>query len=105
MNREASMFWSFSRSQILGQEQLIDIEEICSTHFAFAALRADGQVVSWGYDHYGGLCDVADELHDVQQIVESYGAFHALRADGWVISWGSADSCGSVRCQTGAVGC
>jgi len=99
------MFWSFSRSQILGQEQLIDIEEICSTHFASAALRADGQVVSWGYDHYGGLCDVADELHDVQQIVGSYGAFHALRADGWVISWGSADSCGSVRCQTGAVGC
>jgi hypothetical protein len=54
------MFWSFSHSQILGQEQLIDIEEICSTHFAFAALRADGQVVSWGYNHYGGLCDVAD---------------------------------------------
>jgi hypothetical protein len=66
---------------------------------AFAALRADGTVVSWGNIRYGGSTSaVREQLTQVVQIVGSGGAdqgyydrgrFAALRADGSVVTWGS----------------
>lgn len=91
------LYWFLAERQ---QDYLINIQEISSTHFAFAALSSDGHVVTWGDPLYGGHCDAQDELYDVQQITGSYGAFHALRLDGWIISWGNADSGGAVRCST-----
>ena len=40
------------------------VEEIFSTWFAFAALKDDGSVVTWGNEYYGGDNNVGltDEL-------------------------------------------
>ena len=48
------------------QEQLREVRHIQSTHFAFAALRADGRVITWGSADAGGDSSaVQDELRDV----------------------------------------
>ncbi|MCB1968032.1 MAG: DUF4347 domain-containing protein, partial [Candidatus Accumulibacter sp.] len=62
--------------------------------YAFAALRADGSVVTWGYaDNGGNSSGVAAALNgdvDVTQVFSTYGAFAALRADGSVVTWGDS---------------
>lgn len=59
---------------------------------AFAALRADGSVVTWGYDQYGGdsgaVAHQIDGTTDVTQIFSTLWAFAALRTDGSVVTWG-----------------
>ena len=61
---------------------------------AFAALRADGSVVTWGSSSYGGdSSSVAGQLDgtiDVTQLYSSGYAFAALRADGSVVTWGDS---------------
>ncbi|MFN9631551.1 MAG: hypothetical protein ACK59A_15190 [Cyanobacteriota bacterium] len=60
---------------------------------AFAALRSDGTVVTWGSPARGGdgggvdLDRPSDNL-TVTQIYSSSDAFAALRSDGSVVSWG-----------------
>ena len=65
---------------------------------AFAALREDGSVVTWGNSGYGGdSTAVAKQLNgtiDVVKIFTNYGAFMALRADGSVVTWGRASAGG-----------
>ncbi|NDC35842.1 MAG: hypothetical protein EBZ51_10820, partial [Synechococcaceae bacterium WB9_2_112] len=61
---------------------------------AFAALRADGSVVSWGNAYYGGSMSaaVASALAtDVAQVFSSSLAFAAVRDDGSVVSWGAPE--------------
>ncbi len=73
------------------------VQHIYSTGTAFAALRADGSVVTWGNIGAGGnSSSVAKQLdgsvnaQDVTQIFSTYNSFAALRADGSVVTWGSA---------------
>ena len=52
----------------------------CSDHYrqpaAYAALKADGTVVTWGYSGFGGdSSDVAAYLTDVQTIFGTGDAF------------------------------
>jgi len=59
---------------------------------AFAVIKTDGSVVTWGHSAYGGdstavASALAGEL-DVTQIYSNGGAFAALRADGSVVTWG-----------------
>ena len=62
-----------------------------ATDFAFAALRADGSVVTWGDAATGGDSSaVQDQLRGVQQIQATEFAFAALLADGSVVTWGRA---------------
>jgi Ca2+-binding RTX toxin-like protein len=60
--------------------------------YAFAALRADGSVVSWGHSSLGGDSSaVATQLDgsiDVTQVFSTGAAFAALRANGSVVTWG-----------------
>jgi len=60
---------------------------------AFAALRVDGSVVTWGSPEYGGDCSKvkAQLTVDVQHIYATNGAFAALKADGSVVTWGHPD--------------
>ena len=62
---------------------------------AFAALKDDGSVVTWG-GATGGYSDrVATKLSSgVVQIYSSQGAFAALKSDGSVVTWGSSSSGG-----------
>ncbi|WP_315856103.1 VCBS domain-containing protein, partial [Synechococcus lacustris] len=60
---------------------------------AFAALRADGSVFTWGNAYYGGdSSSVANQLTtDISQIFSSSLAFAAVRDDGSVVTWGAAN--------------
>ena len=62
--------------------------------YAFAALRADGSVVTWGASAHGGNSSaVASQLNGMVDVVEVFStrsAFAALRADGSVVTWGGS---------------
>ncbi|MEI7796958.1 MAG: hypothetical protein WCI06_10035, partial [Methylococcaceae bacterium] len=83
-----------------------NVTQIFSTNTAFAALRADGSVVTWGNVNYGGnsttnttlataLNGVAD-TQDVTHIYSNAQAFAALRKDGSVVTWGDITAGGST---------
>ena len=62
---------------------------------AFAAIKDDGSVITWGDSGSGGdSSNVADELVNVIQIYSTDDAFAALRTDGSVVTWGLATSGG-----------
>ena len=74
---------------------------------AFAAIRGDGSVVTWGCGYGGGDSSaVQEQLRDVQQIQACVFAFAAILGDGSVVTWGHADCCrladGSVVTWGGA---
>ncbi|MFM6339725.1 MAG: hypothetical protein ACKPGP_03500, partial [Dolichospermum sp.] len=58
---------------------------------AFAALKNDGSVVTWGSSSYGGNSStVASRLTSgVIQIFSTESAFAALKSDGSVVTWGA----------------
>ena len=67
-----------------------NISAVFSNKGAFAAIKNDGTVVSWGHAMYGGdSTSVRDDLINIEHITGSLGgAFAALRKDGSVITWG-----------------
>lgn len=69
------------------------VVEVYSTSSAFAALKSDGSVVTWGRGGEGGdSSGVANQLTSgVTAISSNFSAFAALKNDGSVVTWGSAD--------------
>jgi hypothetical protein len=69
------------------------VTQIFSTGYAFAALKSNGSVVTWGYSSYGGdSSSVASQLSSgVTQIFSTYYAFAALKSNGSVVTWGDSD--------------
>ena len=62
---------------------------IFSNTNAFAVVKADGSVVTWGDERAGGDSrDVQDQLVNVQHIYSTGSAFAAVKADGSVVTWG-----------------
>ncbi|MRJ03327.1 MAG: hypothetical protein GXO19_07855 [Epsilonproteobacteria bacterium] len=62
---------------------------------AFAALREDGTVTTWGYKPFGGDSSlVADQLTNVKKIYSTAQAFAALKDDGTVVTWGDRENGG-----------
>ncbi|OSO89834.1 hypothetical protein B7O87_10990 [Cylindrospermopsis raciborskii CENA303] len=63
---------------------------------AFAALKSNGSVVTWGDSSYGGdSSSVASQLTSgVTQIFSTYYAFAALKSDGSVVTWGDSSGGG-----------
>ena len=43
-----------ARKHLIEGNGAVDVTQIFSTRYAFAALRADGSVVTWGSEWYGG---------------------------------------------------
>ena len=73
------------------QDQLRGVQQIQATESAFAAILADGSVVTWGDAYRGGdSLGVQDQLRGVQQIQAARDAFAAILADGSVVTWGDA---------------
>ena len=63
---------------------------IQASDYAFAAIRVDGSVVTWGAEHFGGNSSAAQgQLKDVQHIQRRHAGFAAILADGSVVSWGA----------------
>jgi Ca2+-binding RTX toxin-like protein/alpha-tubulin suppressor-like RCC1 family protein len=91
----------------------IDVTHVFSTGWsfqiggAFAALRADGSVVTWGDANAGGDSSaVASALNgdiDVTKVFSTRAAFAALRADGSVVTWGDAAYGGDSSAVTSAL--
>jgi alpha-tubulin suppressor-like RCC1 family protein len=66
------------------------VVSLFSTMDAFAALKSDGSVVTWGSANSGGdSSDVAAGLTSgVVEIIASWNSFAALKTDGSVTAWG-----------------
>jgi len=77
-------------TQAVADKLTSGVTDIFSTAGAFAALKADGSVVTWGPDKYGGdSTKVADGLAGgVTQIFSNEYSFAALKQDGSVVTWG-----------------
>jgi hypothetical protein len=69
--------------------QLTDVVDISSANRAFAALKGDGTVVTWGNWPGGNSDEVQDQLVNVKSITGNNGAFAAIREDGSVVTWGT----------------
>eukprot|EP00439_Symbiodinium_sp_Y106_P050885 s2587_g6.t1 len=78
-----------------------DVVQIASSSAAFAAVRGDGTVVTWGDPEAGGdSLPVQAKLRQVQHVTGSFQAFAAMLVDGQVVTWGSAESggdCGDLQ--------
>ena len=70
--------------------------KVVATQSAFAALKTDGSVVTWGHALAGAdSSSVSAQLSSgVQKVVVGEGAVAALKTDGSVITWGSNSSGG-----------
>ena len=69
------------------QDRLKGVQQVQSNPSAFAAILADGSVVTWGIPEYGGdSSEVRDQLNDVQQVQSNGSAFAAILADGSVVT-------------------
>ncbi len=91
-NKQVQIDTSSVASQLNGS---IPVTHIFSDGWnTFAALRADGSVVTWG-DNSVDSSSIANALNgdiDVISVHSNWSEFAALRVDGSVISWGIADS-------------
>lgn len=75
------------------QSELKNIIKIFSTKDAFAALRSNGTVVTWGNPNNGSdSSDAQSELKNITAIFAGPDAFAALRSDGTVVTWGRKES-------------
>ena len=79
-------------------ESFTPMVSVVSNGYAFAAIRSDGSVNTWGDSDKGGDSTSAaadiDGTIDVTTIYPGNSAFAALRSDGSVITWGYATSGG-----------
>ena len=58
---------------------------------AFAALKSDGSVVTWGDTNHGGdSSSVATNLTGVSEIASTDASFAALKSNGSVVTWGNS---------------
>ena len=66
-----------------------NIETMCSSHRAYAALLNDGHVVTCGDPAFGGdSSSVRDALVDVKTVCSTRCAFAAVLVNGQVVTWG-----------------
>ena len=65
---------------------------------AFAAVKSDGSVVTWGWPDRGGdSSGVAAQLSSgVQSVVGNSVAFAAVKSDGSVVAWGEQEDGGHL---------
>ena len=69
---------------------LKNVEQVHVTKEAFAAIVADGSVVTWGNeDSSGDSMRVRDQLQNPQQIHATRSAFAAILPDGSGVTWGN----------------
>ena len=65
------------------------VESIRATDFAFAALKSDGSVITWGDSCWGRTSQIVRKnLRGVKKIEATGVGFTALKSDGSVVMWG-----------------
>ena len=71
------------------QHQLTEVDQIACNGHAFAAIKADGTVVSWGYPDRGGDSEaVQSQLNNVLAVAASATGFTALLDNNAIVRWG-----------------
>ena len=96
VNVQGQALWYRAAHRVLGQTSAGDSSVLLSSECAagsrpgaFAAILADGSVVTWGKSEAGGdSSTVQNQLCRVQQVSTEY-AFVAILSDGSVITWGT----------------
>jgi alpha-tubulin suppressor-like RCC1 family protein len=84
---------------------ITNVVKIFTNKAAFAALRRDGTVITWGETDYGGghmaqahpdtgqyTIDISGLLTDVKDITSTNYSFCALKRDGTTVTWGGNDA-------------
>ena len=75
---------------------VMKLPHMCSTDRAFALVKADESVVTWGDEFYGGDSSaVRRQLVDVIHVYSTDCAFAAVKADRTVVTWGDEDMGGA----------
>ena len=83
------------RHSSISTQSRLGVKAIQCTDQAFAGIRTDGTVVTWGSRNFGGSCsDVEEQLREVKAVQATRAAFAAVRADGSVITWPSGKALG-----------
>jgi hypothetical protein len=92
-----SAFYGGGDSSAVATRLKSQVTSIYSTETAFAALKTDGSVVTWGISEQGGNSSlVASQLTaDVSCVYSTYNAFAALKTDGSVVTWGFSEEGGN----------
>ena len=76
-------------SRIKMESKDLSNDSIFATSAAFALLKKDGTITTWGDEGFGGDSDdVKDQLVDIKAIYSTNSAFAALTKNGSVITWG-----------------
>jgi hypothetical protein len=67
-----------------------NVKNIFSNRVAFAALKSDGSLITWGDSSWGGNSTsvAAQIVSNVRNVFSTEQAFAALKSDGSVITWG-----------------
>ena len=89
MNDGSVFAWGCSESRGDTSEVnhlLVNMRDIASTQYVFAALLADKIVITWGKSANAAL--LPKTLGNVEQITGSANAFVAVLSDGHVVAWG-----------------
>ncbi len=105
----APYYYDHTDKRVSVQEALSSgsgVKDIFSTIYAFAALKEDGTVVTWGDGRYGGApyyyyddsetsnrVDVT--LSGIKTVFSTNYAFAALKEDGTVVTWGDRSNGGA----------
>merc|ERR1711964_521231 len=75
---------------------LIDVDSISATHGAFAALKTNGEVVTWGLRDLGG-CKIPRKFQkSVKFILSGQESFSALSKNNTLFTWGTVHKTPSV---------
>jgi len=96
-NLPAGMLGTTANPYVNGISQDIKLKKLYSNKKAFAALRSDGSVASWGDSRYGGdsrnidFDGLNNNLFVIEIYTSDYG-FSAIRNDGSVVAWGMLKS-------------
>lgn len=82
--------------------QVNNVVDIYSTEQAFAALKSNGSVVTWGRGYHGGdSSNFSSQLSSgVIKIVSIDEMFAALKSDGSVVVWGNISSTNNAAITT-----
>lgn len=73
-----------------------NVSKVIANEVAFAALKTDGSVVTWGEAERNDASAVQSQLNGVKAISNTALAFAALKTDGTVVAWGDETRGGDI---------
>ena len=84
-------FSAFKDSSSVVEQLKSGVIRIEATSYAFAAIKDDGSVVTWGTACFGGDSSrVANQLTNIDRIDSTECGFIAFKTDGSEVKWGQA---------------